>query len=151
MYKLVFLRHGQSIWNKLNRFTGWTDVDLSEEGIEEAKKAGQVLKQEGYSFDVVFTSVLKRAIRTTTIVLKEMELQEIPIHHSWKLNERHYGALQGLNKAETAAEHGEVQVFTWRRSYDVRPPPLEVLDKRFPSQLSGGQQQRVALARALVI
>jgi 2,3-bisphosphoglycerate-dependent phosphoglycerate mutase len=130
--KFVLLRHGESIWNKENRFTGWTDVDLSRRGIKEAQKAGQVLKEEGYTFDVAFTSVLKRAIRTLWIVLDEMNLMWIPVYRSWRLNERHYGALQGLNKAETAAKFGEKQVLIWRRSYDIRPPALEETDERYP-------------------
>ena len=132
MIKLVLLRHGESTWNKENRFTGWTDVDLSPKGVEEARKAGQVLKKEGYVFDVAYTSVLKRAIRTLWLVLDEMDLMWIPVHRSWRLNERHYGALQGLNKAETAAKYGEAQVLTWRRSYDIRPPSLEKTDERYP-------------------
>jgi len=130
--KLVLLRHGESIWNRENRFTGWTDVDLSEKGVEEARKAGQVLKEKGHTFDVAFTSVLKRAIRTLWIVLDEMDLMWIPVYRSWRLNERHYGALQGLNKAETAAKHSEEQVLIWRRSYDIRPPSLEKTDERYP-------------------
>ena len=130
--KLVLLRHGESIWNRENRFTGWTDVDLSKKGVEEARKAGQVLKEKGYTFDVAFTSVLKRAIRTLWIVLDEMDLMWIPVYRSWRLNERHYGALQGLNKAETAAKYSEEQVLIWRRSYDVRPPSLEKTDERYP-------------------
>lgn len=130
MIKLVLLRHGESTWNKENRFTGWTDVDLSPRGIEEARKAGQLLKQNGFTFDVAFTSVLKRAIRTLWIVLDEMDLMWIPVYRSWRLNERHYGALQGLNKAETAAKYGEEQVLVWRRSYDIRPPGLEKTDAR---------------------
>jgi 2,3-bisphosphoglycerate-dependent phosphoglycerate mutase len=132
MHKLVLLRHGESSWNRENRFTGWTDVDLSAAGIEEAKRGGQLLRAEGLTFDVAFTSLLKRAIRTLWIVLDEMDLMWIPVHRSWRLNERHYGALQGLNKAETAAQHGEQQVKIWRRSYDVPPPPLEPSDTRFP-------------------
>ena len=132
MYKVVLLRHGESIWNKENRFTGWTDVDLSEKGIEEAKKAGEALKNEGFVFDVAFTSVLKRAIRTLWIVLDEMDLMWIPIINHWRLNERHYGALQGLNKAEMAQKYGEDQVKIWRRSYDVPPPALDKNDPRFP-------------------
>ena len=132
MTNLVLLRHGESIWNKENRFTGWTDVDLSEKGIQEAKQAGEVLKKEGYSFDVAFTSVLKRAIRTLWIVQDEMNLMWIPVNISWRLNERCYGALQGLNKAEMAAKYGEEQVLRWRRSYDIRPPALEKTDERFP-------------------
>ena len=130
MTNLVLLRHGESIWNKENRFTGWTDVDLSEKGIREAKQAGKVLKKEGYSFDVAFTSVLKRAIRTLWIVQDEMNLMWLPVNLSWRLNERHYGALQGLNKAEIAAKYGEEQVLKWRRSYDIRPPALENTDER---------------------
>ncbi|MFC1817459.1 2,3-diphosphoglycerate-dependent phosphoglycerate mutase [Thermodesulfobacteriota bacterium] len=132
MTNLVLLRHGESIWNKENRFTGWTDVDLSEKGIQEAKQAGKVLKKEGYSFDVAFTSVLKRAIRTLWIVQDEMNLMWIPVNISWRLNERCYGALQGLNKAEMAAKYGEEQVLKWRRSYDIRPPALEKTDERSP-------------------
>jgi len=134
MTKLVLVRHGESSWNKENRFTGWTDVDLSEKGREEAKEAGQVLKKEGYSFDVAYTSVLKRAIRTLWTVLDEMDLMWIPVHRTWRLNERHYGALQGLNKAETAAKFGEDQVKIWRRSYDVPPPALTPDDERFPGR-----------------
>jgi 2,3-bisphosphoglycerate-dependent phosphoglycerate mutase len=132
MYKVVLLRHGESEWNRENRFTGWTDVDLSEKGLKEAKAAGQLLKAEGYTFDVAYTSVLKRAIRTLWIALDEMELQWIPVQRDWRLNERHYGALQGLNKSETAAKYGEAQVKIWRRSYDIPPPPLEKTDPRFP-------------------
>ncbi|MCX5697180.1 MAG: 2,3-diphosphoglycerate-dependent phosphoglycerate mutase [Candidatus Omnitrophica bacterium] len=132
MYKIVLLRHGESIWNKENRFTGWTDVDLSQKGMLEAKKAGQALKKEGFIFDLAFTSVLKRAIRTLWIALDEMDLMWIPVYNSWRLNERHYGALQGLNKAETAAKFGEEQVLIWRRSYDIRPPGLEKTDSRYP-------------------
>jgi len=128
--KLVLLRHGESTWNKENRFTGWTDVDLSERGIEEAKKAARLLRTEGFVFEVAFTSVLKRAIRTLWIVLDEMDLMWIPVHRSWRLNERHYGALQGLNKAEIAAKYGEEQVLLWRRSYDVPPPALDKTDER---------------------
>ena len=134
MHKLILLRHGESDWNRENRFTGWTDVDLSERGIQEAHRAGQVLLEQGFTFDVAFTSVLKRAIRTLWIALDEMDLMWIPVHRSWRLNERHYGALQGLNKAETAAEYGEEQVKLWRRSYDIQPPPLPVSDSRFPGQ-----------------
>lgn len=132
MHKLVLLRHGESVWNKENRFTGWTDVDLSDTGREEARRAGQLLRAEGYTFDVAYTSVLKRAIRTLWIVLDEMDLMWLPVHNHWRLNERHYGALQGLNKAETAARHGEAQVKLWRRSYDVRPPALTRDDPQFP-------------------
>jgi 2,3-bisphosphoglycerate-dependent phosphoglycerate mutase len=132
MIKLVLLRHGESTWNQENRFTGWTDVDLSEKGREEARQAGQILKKEGYSFDLAYTSVLKRAIRTLWTVMDEMDLMWIPVERSWRLNERHYGALQGLNKAETAAQYGEQQVFIWRRSYDIPPPALAREDTRFP-------------------
>ncbi|MHA1143868.1 MAG: 2,3-diphosphoglycerate-dependent phosphoglycerate mutase [Candidatus Helarchaeota archaeon] len=132
MFKLVLLRHGESLWNKENKFTGWFDVDLSEKGIEEARKAGKILKEKGYTFDVAFTSFLKRAIRTLEIVLEEMGLKDIPIYRSWRLNERHYGALQGLNKSETAKKYGEEQVFIWRRSYDVPPPALTKEDERYP-------------------
>lgn len=132
MYKIVLLRHGESQWNKENRFTGWTDVDLSEKGEEEARKAGSTMKEAGYDFDIVFTSVLKRAIRTMTLALGEMDLWWLPVVKSWRLNERHYGALQGLNKAETAAKYGDEQVHIWRRSYDVQPPALEVTDERYP-------------------
>ena len=132
MTKLVLVRHGESTWNKENRFTGWTDVDLSEKGLQEAHDGGLVLKAEGYTFDVAYTSVLKRAIRTLWVVLDEVDLMWIPVHRSWRLNERHYGALQGLNKAETAAKFGEAQVKIWRRSYDIRPPELTPDDERFP-------------------
>ncbi|MDD2333909.1 MAG: 2,3-diphosphoglycerate-dependent phosphoglycerate mutase, partial [Mesotoga sp.] len=132
MTKLVLVRHGESTWNKENRFTGWTDVDLSEKGREEAKKAGKVLKADGYDFDLAYTSVLKRAIRTLWYIMDEMDLMWIPVIRDWRLNERHYGALQGLNKAETAAKHGEEQVKIWRRSYDIQPPALEESDERFP-------------------
>ena len=134
MHKVVLLRHGESTWNKENLFTGWTDVDLSEKGIEEANEAGQVLKKEGYTFDIAFTSVLKRAIRTLWITMDAMDLMWIPVYRDWRLNERHYGALQGLNKAETAAKYGEDQVKIWRRSYDVRPPALEEHDPRNPAK-----------------
>ena len=131
MIKLVLLRHGESTWNRENRFTGWTDVPLTEKGIKEAKNAGRVLKEKEFKFDIVFTSVLKRATATTDIVLKEMGLK-IPVEHTWRLNERHYGALQGLNKAEMAAKYGEEQVLKWRRSYDIRPPALDKKDQRWP-------------------
>ena len=130
MYKLVLVRHGQSDWNLENRFTGWTDVDLSEKGVEEARAGGRLLKEEGYTFDIAFTSLLKRAIRTLWLVLDEMDLMWIPVVRTWRLNERHYGALQGLDKAETAAQHGDDQVLIWRRSYDVPPPPLAADDPR---------------------
>jgi 2,3-bisphosphoglycerate-dependent phosphoglycerate mutase len=132
MIKLVLLRHGESVWNKENRFTGWTDVDLSEQGIKEAGQAGEILKNEGYQFDIAFTSVLKRAIRTLWITLDKLDLMWIPVERSWRLNERHYGALQGLNKAETAKKFGDEQVHIWRRSYDIRPPALEKTDGRYP-------------------
>ncbi|MBX4264609.1 2,3-diphosphoglycerate-dependent phosphoglycerate mutase [Clostridium estertheticum] len=132
MIKLVLIRHGESLWNKENRFTGWTDVDLSENGLIEARKAGQILKANGYIFDIAYTSVLKRAIRTLWIVLHEMDLMWIPVYKSWKLNERHYGALQGLNKAETAQKYGDEQVHKWRRYVDVRPPELSIEDERYP-------------------
>jgi 2,3-bisphosphoglycerate-dependent phosphoglycerate mutase len=132
VYKVVFIRHGESNWNKENRFTGWTDVTLSETGIAEAKWAGETLKAKGYSFDVCFTSVLQRAITTFNNIAEELQLHHIPVHKSWRLNERHYGALQGLNKSETAEKHGEEQVKIWRRSYDIPPPPLDEHDERFP-------------------
>ena len=134
MIKLVLLRHGESTWNKENRFTGWTDVPLTEKGMEEAKDAGNILKKEGYTFDVVFTNVLKRTIDTLNIVLEELGISNIPVHKSWRLNERHYGALQGLNKAETMAKYGEDQVHLWRRSYDTRPPTLSKDDERYPGK-----------------
>jgi 2,3-bisphosphoglycerate-dependent phosphoglycerate mutase len=130
MYKIVFMRHGESTWNLENRFTGWTDVDLTEKGVAEAKAAGQVLKQEGYTFDLAYTSVLKRAIRTLWLSLDEMDMMYLPIKHDWRLNERHYGALQGLDKGETAAKYGDEQVLVWRRSYDTPPPPLAADDDR---------------------
>ncbi|HEY6907548.1 MAG TPA: 2,3-diphosphoglycerate-dependent phosphoglycerate mutase [Ignavibacteriaceae bacterium] len=132
MIKLVLLRHGESTWNKENRFTGWTDVDLSVQGLSEAEKAGELLKDEGYTFDMAYTSVLKRSIRTLWITLDKLDLLWIPIERSWRLNERHYGALQGLNKAETAKKFGEEQVLIWRRSYDIRPPALDKGDERYP-------------------
>jgi 2,3-bisphosphoglycerate-dependent phosphoglycerate mutase len=124
MLRLVLLRHGESTWNRENRFTGWTDVDLTDQGREDARNAGRLMAAERFEFDVAYTSVLKRAIRTLWITLDEMDLLWIPEYRSWRLNERHYGALQGLNKAETAAQHGEAQVKVWRRSYDIPPPPL---------------------------
>ncbi len=130
----MFLRHGESTWNKINKFTGWTDVGLSEKGVEEAITSGIVLRNEDYVFDIVYTSVLKRAIKTLWLVLEEMDLMWIPVHRSWKLNERHYGALQGLNKSETAVKHGNEQVLIWRRSYDIRPPSLEEDDERYPGK-----------------
>lgn len=132
MRTLVLLRHGESLWNLENRFTGWTDVDLSEQGIQEARRAGRLLKEEGYSFDVAYPSVLKRAIRTLWIVLDEMDLMWIPVHRSWQLNERHYGALQGLNKRDTAEKYGREQVQKWRRAYNIRPPALDTTDYRHP-------------------
>ena len=132
MYKLVLLRHGESTWNKENRFTGWTDVDLSETGVKEAVAAGQLLKKEGWDFDVCFTSVLKRAIRTLNLTLEQLDRLWLPVNKSWRLNERHYGALQGLDKAEMAKKFGEEQVLIWRRSYDTRPPALEKTDERYP-------------------
>jgi 2,3-bisphosphoglycerate-dependent phosphoglycerate mutase len=132
MYKIVLLRHGESTWNMENRFTGWTDVDLSEKGRTEAGNCGILLKKEGFQFDVAFTSVLKRAVRTLWIVLEELDQMWLTVHNSWRLNERHYGALQGLNKSETAAKFGEEQVLIWRRSYDVQPPALEPDDPRNP-------------------
>jgi len=152
MYKLVLLRHGESVWNKENLFTGWTDVDLSVDGAGEANCAGATLKKHGYGFDLVFTSVLKRAIRTAWIVLDQMDLMWIPVMHDWRLNERHYGALQGLNKAETAAMYGEQQVQIWRRSYDVRPPALNEADSRYPGndqRYKGLTREQLPLAECL--
>jgi 2,3-bisphosphoglycerate-dependent phosphoglycerate mutase len=134
MYTLVLLRHGESTWNRENRFTGWTDVDLSERGRAEAQEAGRLLREGGYVFDLAYTSVLKRAIRTLWIALDELDRLWIPVVKNWRLNERHYGALQGLNKAETAAKHGEAQTKIWRRSYDIPPPPLDPADPRHPSR-----------------
>lgn len=134
MIKLVLLRHGESTWNKENKFTGWTDVDLSLKGVEEARQAGMTLKREGYVFDLAYTSVLKRAIRTLWITLDEMDLMWIPVKNTWRLNERHYGALQGLNKSETARKYGDDQVLIWRRSYDIPPPALEKSDFRYPGR-----------------
>jgi 2,3-bisphosphoglycerate-dependent phosphoglycerate mutase len=133
MKTIVLLRHGESVWNKENRFTGWTDVPLSEKGVQEAREAGRLLREGGYTFDIAYTSVLKRAIKTLWIVLEEMDLMWIPVIQSWRLNERHYGALQGLNKSEAAKERGEEQVKLWRRSFDVPPPPLKLDDARHPS------------------
>jgi 2,3-bisphosphoglycerate-dependent phosphoglycerate mutase len=143
MIKLVLLRHGESTWNKENRFTGWTDVDLSEKGMQEAHDAGKLLLDEGYTFDVAHTSVLKRAIRTLWITLDEMDLMWIPVYRSWRLNERHYGALQGLNKAETAEKYGEAQVKIWRRAYAIPPPPLTPDDPRYP----GNDRRYAALTK----
>lgn len=134
MYKLVLLRHGESDWNRENRFTGWTDVDLSEKGVDEARSSGQLMKGEDLVFDIAYTSVLKRAINTLHLALSEMDLLWIPVRKSWRLNERHYGGLQGLNKAETAAKHGDDQVLIWRRSYDVPPPELDPSDERYPGK-----------------
>jgi len=134
MFKLVLLRHGESLWNRENRFTGWTDVDLSPKGIEEAHESARLLKEGGYSFDLAYTSLLKRAIRTLWLLLDDMDLMWIPVQRHWRLNERHYGALQGLNKAETAAKFGEDQVKVWRRSYAVPPPALTPDDERFPGK-----------------
>jgi 2,3-bisphosphoglycerate-dependent phosphoglycerate mutase len=152
MTKLVLLRHGESTWNKENRFTGWTDVDLSEKGIAEARQAGKLLKETGFVFDMAFTSVLKRAIRTLWIALDELDLMWIPVYNSWRLNERHYGALQGLNKAETAAKYSEEQVLQWRRSYDIQPPALEKNDARYPGRdprYQGLDEKEVPLTECL--
>jgi len=147
--KLVLLRHGESVWNQENRFTGWTDVGLSEKGIEEAKDAGELLRREGYDFDLAFTSVLKRAIKTLWIVLEDMDRMWIPTQKSWRLNERHYGALQGLNKAETAAKFGDAQVKIWRRAYDTPPPPLDDGDPRLEiNDPRYAEVERVAFPRA---
>ena len=132
MYKLVLVRHGQSTWNLENRFTGWTDVGLTEQGVAEAREAGRLLREGGYEFDVAYTSVLRRAIKTLWIILEEMEIEWLPVYRAWQLNERHYGSLQGLNKAEMAQKFGEEQVHTWRRSYDIPPPALEENDERHP-------------------
>ena len=134
MFKLVLLRHGESTWNKENRFTGWTDVDLTDKGRHEARTAGRLLKEGGFSFDLVFTSLLKRAIWTSVLALDELDQLWLPVERSWRLNERHYGALQGLNKAETAAKHGDAQVKIWRRAYAIAPPPLEANDERHPAR-----------------
>jgi len=133
LYKIVLLRHGESLWNKENKFTGWHDVDLSEKGVQEAKDAGLLLKKEGFIFDIAFTSVLKRAIKTLWLSLEEMDQMWIPVKRSWRLNERHYGDLQGLNKSETTDKFGKDQVFIWRRSYDTPPPALDISDPRHPS------------------
>ena len=132
MKKVILLRHGESVWNKENRFTGWTDVGLSEKGVKEAKQAGELMRDAGFVFDLAHTSVLKRAIKTLWLALEQLDLMWIPVLHSWRLNERHYGALQGLNKAETAAKFGDQQVLAWRRSYDVPPPALAQKDTRLP-------------------
>ena len=134
MHKIVFIRHGESLWNRENRFTGWADVDLTEKGVDEARAAGRLLRSEGFAFDLAFTSVLKRAIRSLNFALEEMDRLWIPVEKDWRLNERHYGALQGLNKAETAAKFGEGQVLVWRRSYDIPPPALAPGDERSPAR-----------------
>src|SRR5688572_26255865 len=146
MRKIVLLRHGESVWNKENRFTGWKDVDLTDNGVEEARAAGRLLRAEGFDFDFTFTSVLKRAIRTLNFALEEMDRLWLPVEKDWRLNERHYGALQGLNKAETAAKFGEQQVLVWRRSYDIPPPALEAGDERDASR----DPRYAALGRELV-
>jgi 2,3-bisphosphoglycerate-dependent phosphoglycerate mutase len=146
MKKVILLRHGESVWNKENRFTGWTDVDLTEKGVEEARKAGELMRDAGFVFDLAHTSVLKRAIKTLWLALEPLDLMWIPVLHSWRLNERHYGALQGLNKAETAAKFGEQQVLAWRRSYDVPPPALAPNDARCP----GGDPRYRGLASSQV-
>ena len=132
MYKIVFMRHGESVWNRENRFTGWADIDLTDKGEAQAREAGRLLREAGFQFDLTYTSVLKRAIRTLWLTLESMDLTWLPVVHSWRLNERHYGALQGLNKADTAAQYGEAQVMLWRRSYDIPPMPLEPNDPRVP-------------------
>src|SRR5436305_9967382 len=150
--KLVMVRHGESVWNAENRFTGWTDVDLSEKGRAEAQKAAEVLKQDGYTFDVAYTSTLKRAIRTLWTILDGLDLMWIPVHHSCRLNERHYGALQGLNKAETAAKYSDAQVLVWRRSYSEPPPPLTSDDPRYPGcdrRYASLKPEEIPLAEAL--
>ncbi|HJQ13234.1 MAG TPA: 2,3-diphosphoglycerate-dependent phosphoglycerate mutase [Anaerolineales bacterium] len=160
MYKLVLVRHGQSTWNLENRFTGWTDVGLTEQGMAEAREAGRLLKEGGYEFDVTYTSVLRRAIKTLWIMLEEMGLEWLPVYRAWQLNERHYGALQGLNKAETAQKFGEEQVHIWRRSYDIPPPALESTDERHPrfdrryaalapDQLPATESLKITLERVL--
>lgn len=152
MKKLVLLRHGESIWNQQNRFTGWTDVDLTTRGIEEAKTAGKLLRSNGFDFDLAYTSVLKRAIRTLWLALDEMDRMWIPIQLDWRLNERHYGALQGLNKAETARQYGDEQVLIWRRSYDTRPPAITVEDERYPGldpRYSKMDRNEIPLAESL--
>lgn len=152
MHKVVFLRHGESVWNRENRFTGWADVDLSEAGVAEARAAGQLLLREGFEFDVAYTSLLKRAIRTLYIAQREMDCLWMPVTKAWELNERHYGALQGLNKAETAAKFGEDQVKIWRRSYSIRPPALDAADDRFPGKdrrYAGLPMERLPLAECL--
>ncbi len=152
MHTVVLLRHGESTWNQENRFTGWTDVDLSEKGLKEAAEAGRLLKEGGYTFDLAFTSVLKRAIRTLWITLDTLDLLWLPVTKHWRLNERHYGALQGLNKAETAAKHGEAQVKIWRRSYDIPPPALSQADERFSGRdprYAGLKREELPLTESL--
>ncbi len=134
MHRLVLIRHGQSTWNRENRFTGWTDVDLTEQGISEARAGGRLLAEDGFRFDLCYTSVLKRGIRTLWLVLDELDQMWLPVERDWRLNERHYGALQGLNKAETAEKHGAEQVLIWRRSYDIAPPPLDMDDPQHPGR-----------------
>ena len=152
MKRIVLLRHGESIWNQENRFTGWYDVDLAEKGMNEAREAGRLMKAQGFTFDLAYTSVLKRAIRTLWLALDQMDLLWIPVTKSWRLNERHYGALQGLNKAETAAKFGDEQVLVWRRSYDIPPPALEKNDERYPGQdprYTGLSEQELPLTECL--
>lgn len=152
MKRIVLLRHGESIWNQENRFTGWYDVDLAEKGMNEAREAGRLMKAQGFTFDLAYTSVLKRAIRTLWLALDQMDLLWIPVTKSWRLNERHYGALQGLNKAETAAKFGDEQVLVWRRSYDIPPPALEKSDPRYPGQdprYAGLSEQELPLTECL--
>ena len=152
MYKIVFMRHGESTWNLENRFTGWTDVDLTEKGINEARTAGRVLREAGFKFDMAYTSVLKRAIRTLWLALDEMDQMYLPITNDWRLNERHYGALQGLDKAETAAKFGDEQVLVWRRSYDTPPPALEATDDRVSfndPRYAGLNQSQIPLTECL--
>lgn len=152
MYKIVFMRHGESTWNLANRFTGWVDVDLTEKGVNEAKAAGRVLREAGFTFDLAYTSVLKRAIRTLWLALDEMDQMYLPIKNDWRLNERHYGALQGLDKGETAAKYGDAQVLVWRRSYDTPPPPLEETDDRASfndPRYAGLPKQQIPLTECL--
>lgn len=152
MYKIVLMRHGESTWNLENRFTGWVDVDLTDKGVAEARQAGKLLKEAGFTFDVAYTSVLKRAIRTLWLTLDEMDLMWLPVKHDWRLNERHYGALQGLNKAETAAQYGDEQVLVWRRSYDTPPNPLDPADPRASyndPRYAGLKREEIPLAECL--
>ncbi len=154
MHRLVLVRHGQSQWNLANRFTGWTDVDLTDQGMTEARDSGELLKKEGFDFDLCHTSLLKRAIRTLWIILDRMDRMWLPVHRTWRLNERHYGALQGLNKAETSAKYGEDQVFVWRRSFDVPPPELDRSDERWPGldrRYQGLEPEAVPLAESLAL